>query len=101
MNLDRELRSALERDRPSPGFSGRVMSHIRRENERERSRSHPRTWLRTAAALVLVTGFALGMEHQLEQKRRRQLAEQQLQTALQITASKLDKARHSVLDPRQ
>lgn len=95
MNLDRELEAALARQEPDAGFSSRVMHRIQTDRFQRPGRT---SWLRGAAALVLISALGAGVNHQLEQRRQRELAHAQLQTALRITSSKLDLARRNVLD---
>ena len=96
MNLDHHLRHALERESPDAGFSGRVMNRVRAERTRRRT-SHGPALLRSAAALILVAGIATGVHHRIEQRRQHELARIQIESALRITASKLDIARRGVL----
>ncbi len=56
--LDEELKRALAREDPSPGFAGRVVGRTRRK-----AMAMPR-WFAAAAALILVAGGGYGYRWQ-------------------------------------
>ena len=91
MNLDEELKAALRREDPSPGFAQRVVA-------RTRSKPRPRwamprlIWASAIAAMVVV-GFA-GLSQYREKKAER--AGHQAVLALRIAAEKLNMARDKV-----
>ena len=96
MNLDDELRSALKRREPDPGFLERVLARTQ-EPAAARSRSW-REWLAglrpgsrlvwaTASVLVMVLLVSSGMEYR--RRRQGELAKEQLMLALEIASSKL------------
>ena len=92
MNLEDDLRAALRREDPSPGFAQRVVT-------RAKSNPAPRSWFpkmmwATALAAMLVIGFAAVSEYR-EKKAER--AGREAVLALRITAEKLNSARDKVL----
>ena len=92
MNLEDELRAALRRDNPSPGFAERVVS---------RATSTPRSnrpffrmaWAAAIAAIVVV-GLAGIYEYRQVQAER---AGRDAVIALRVAADKLNTARDKVL----
>ena len=92
MNLDEELRTALRREDPSPGFAHRVVA--RAHFKPERSRFSFRMMWATAVASLLVIGVAGTYEYrQMEAER----ASRDAVLALRIAADKLNLARDRVL----
>ena len=92
MNLDDELRAALRREDPSPGFAQRVVA-------RAKFKPAPHSWFpkmmwATALAAMLVIGFGAMSEYR-EKKAER--AGRETLLALRITAEKLNSARDKVL----
>jgi len=84
--LERELRQALERKDPPPGFAGRVARAARLDNAAPKGRvvRMPLRWLPAAAAVLLIAGGAAYREH------RGQLAKQRVMLAVRITAGQLN-----------
>jgi len=89
--LERELRQALERKDPPPGFAGRVARAARLDNAAPKGRVVrmplrwlPLRWLPAAAAVLLIAGGAAYREH------RGQLAKQRVMLAVRITAGQLN-----------
>ncbi len=79
--LEQELKQALERKEPSPGFAAGVAAAARRR----RLFAMPR-WIPAAAAIVIVAGgSAAYREYQ------GQLAKQRVMEAVRITAGKLNR----------
>ena len=80
--LDDELRIALQRTDPPPGFAARVLAQA------EIRSSRCRWWTAAIAAALLLAG---GLEFERERRIRAQgeLAKQQVLLALRITGSKL------------
>lgn len=109
MNLDRELRRALRRREPPPGFEQRVLQAIHARERRSplqaalsqvRRLLTPRVYA-PALAAVAVLLFVTGQVR--EQRRQRALAEeagQQAVYALELAASKLTYAQQKALEPR-
>ena len=93
MNIEDELRAALRREDPPPGFAQRVVA-------RTRSKPTPRwamprlIWAWAIAAVVVVVGFT-GMSEYREKKAER--AGHQAVLALQIAAEKLNMTRDKVV----
>jgi hypothetical protein len=97
MNLDRDLKRALRRERPAPGLAERVLARV--EHERVAARpSWPRTWRAVAASFLLtavVGGFAA---HEAAQRRRAEgeKAAEQVLVAMRIAGEKVRHAQHAV-----
>ena len=89
-DLERELRSALRREEPSPEFRARVMARVE-----ERAPWWKFSWgqMRWAAAVTLAVAVVVGvpMYREVEQRRRAEgeEARQQVVTALRIAGSKV------------
>lgn len=86
--LEQELRRALARKEPAPGFARRVLAAARR-------RRAPR-WLAIAAALIVLTGG--GLEYRQYQGMR---AKQQVLTALRLAGEKLNRVQTQVMEVGQ
>jgi hypothetical protein len=86
-DFERELRQAVQRRTAPPGVKRRVME---RKGAR-RAQSRVVWWQRLAASVVLVgaAGGALAW-HNAEQKRKGEVAKQQVFTALRITNHALE-----------
>ena len=115
-----DLKKALRRKDPGPGFTQRVMARIGQEQEAGVSESTTRAklpWWRwtlqshpalagTLAALVLIVGSGLGyQQYQRVQQQRRveaqkaELAKEQVVQALKITNAKLSHVFRRVSEP--
>ncbi|MBZ5676477.1 MAG: hypothetical protein LAP61_19750 [Acidobacteriia bacterium] len=92
MNLEDELRAALRRDNPSPGFAERVVA--RAQSSARPARAIPRMMWAAAIAALLVIGFSTAYEYR-EMKAER--ASRDAVVALRIAADKLNIARERVL----
>ena len=88
MNLETELKAALQRQNPSPGFANRVVAAAV-----PRKRTPVAVWA-LAMAAILVAGVAIRYEYQ---QRRAEHATEQTLLALRITSEKLNVARAKVL----
>lgn len=88
MNLETELKAALRRQNPGPGFANRVAAAAA-----PRKRTPIAVWA-AAMAAMLVAGVALHNEYQ---QRRAERATEQVMLALRITSEKLNVARAKVL----
>jgi cytoskeletal protein RodZ len=96
MNLDEELRAALRREEPSPGFARRVT--VQAQSSAKASRSFPRMMWAAAMAALLVIGFSAMYEYrQADQQRKAERAGHDAVLALRITAAKLNSARERVI----
>ena len=92
--LDDELRKALRREDPPAGFAERVM---RRVKEQQPTRQAPVTqpsFMRWAAAAVLVAALGGGYQYRAVQKAREErargeAAKEQVMQALRIAGAKL------------
>jgi hypothetical protein len=90
--MDNELKAALRRKEPPPGFTERVLAAIDRDDPtaaRPPRRGH---WRAVAAAALLVIGLGGGEAVRIAR------AKQQMLTALHITGAKLHDARNHVND---
>lgn len=90
MNLEEQLKLALQRKEPPPGFRNRVLAATRRP------RRHPYRSLAAAALLTLLVGGTTA--HYIEQRREGERAKEQVLLALRITSHKLRDTREHVLD---
>jgi hypothetical protein len=88
MNLETELKAALKRQNPGPGFANRVVAATV-----PRKRTPMAVWA-AAMAAMLVAGVAINTEYQ---HRRAERAGEQVMLALRITSEKLNAARAKVL----
>jgi len=80
-DLELQLRTALARKQPPPGFEARTVARTRR--------TPVRTWVSLALAATLLVTFAAAGIHRVREQRRAEEAKQQLMLALQITSEKL------------
>jgi hypothetical protein len=80
--LDDELRFALGRVEPSPGFSGRVLAGVG-------PRRAARPWWPAAIAAAVLLAAGVEFEHQRRLRIEGEQAKGQVMLALQITGSKL------------
>ncbi|HYW45775.1 MAG TPA: hypothetical protein VE959_23120 [Bryobacteraceae bacterium] len=88
--LEQELKHALARKDPPPGFAARV----RRAAGRSRVFTMPR-WMAATAALLVVTGAGIGWrEH------RGRVAKEQVMMAVRITAVQLNRIQTRVREVR-
>jgi len=92
MNLDDELRAALRRDSPSPGFAMRVVAKA--QSSRVPNASIRRLVWATALAAMLVIGFTTTYEYRQMKAER---AGRDAVMALRIASEKLNLARDRVL----
>jgi hypothetical protein len=94
--LEEELKKALQRVEPPPGFAQRVLAKAaKREQEGKRTARFWFAWLApaglrwaSAAALCLVLASS-GLLYRHEERKRGEAAKEQLMLALRITSSKL------------
>jgi anti-sigma-K factor RskA len=102
MNLDRDLKRALRRQAPDPGFAGRVLQRIETEERRSRlsgqaARVHSSRWWRAAAASVMLVVLGGGYAaHEYQQRREGEKAREQVLQALQIAGAKVRYAQEEV-----
>jgi hypothetical protein len=88
MNLENELKAALRKQNPSPGFAERVV-----QAAVPRKRTPMAVWA-AAMAAMLVAGVVIRQDYQQKQAER---ATEQVMLALRITSEKLNMARNMVL----
>ena len=80
-DLELQLRAALSRQEPPPGFAQRTI---------ERTRRRPvRTWAPLALAATLLVAFSAAGIHRVTEQRRAEETKRQLMLALEITSQKL------------
>jgi hypothetical protein len=90
MDLERDLRSALRRKDPPPGFAGRVMARI----EPRQVKKAPPRWVPWAAAAALLVSAGGGAMYRHEQQRvQGEQAKEQILLALRITGTQLEHVR--------
>ena len=99
MDLDRELRRALARKSPAPGFAGRVLKRIERRAD---SQVRPGAGLRTrptlaaAASLALVAITALFGAWGMHRHTQGERAREQVLLAMRIAGTKVHAAQEHV-----
>ena len=91
-NMDDELRNALRREEPPPGFADRVLQ--RAEHGPFERRQAGRPFVRWAAAAAVVAALAGGFQYRAvqqarEERLRGEAAKEQVVQALRIAGSKL------------
>lgn len=98
MNLEDDLKRALRRERPVPGFSSRVLSRIGNGDiPQGMTRRRPR-WHAVAASLTLTAILGGWGAHAIHERRQEEgeRARQQVLVALQIAGEKVRYAQHEV-----
>ena len=96
MNLERELKDALERKSPPPGFAESVMKKIRQEGQAPLPVRHANRWRAVAAATLLTAVIGGWAAHQAAERREGERAKEEVLLALRITSEKLSDAREHV-----
>lgn len=92
MNLERDLKRALHRESPAPGFAGRVLDRIEREERRRKP-----VWWRAIAASVTLTAILGGWAaHEVRERREGERAKEQLLQAMRIAGEKVHYAQQEV-----
>ncbi len=94
MNLEDDLRRALRRESPAPGFASRVLQRIEREEAPKRHH-----WWRAVAASLTFTaliGGGIAYESHLRQVREGERAKEQVLLALRIAGEKVRYAQSEV-----
>jgi hypothetical protein len=104
MNLEDELKSALRRQEPPPGFTGRVLSaaHAPRTHQptwKERlALPLPRTKLYWATACVLACVLLAASGAEYRRRQQGELAKEQVVLAFRIAGEKLSFAQRKTLE---
>lgn len=92
MNLEDDLRRALRRESPAPGFASRVLRRIERGEAPKR-----RQWWRAVAASLTLTAVLGGWgAHEIHQRRAGEQAKEQVLLALRIAGEKVRYAQTEV-----
>ena len=92
MNLDHDLKRALRRESPAPGFAGRVLARIEQPEARKRP-----VWWRAAAASVTLAAVLGGYgAHKVAERRAEEQAAEQVLLAMQIASEKVRYAQQEV-----
>ncbi len=93
MTLENDLRRALRRESPAPGFASRVLSRIDAE---EAGRPVFRWWRAAAASVTLAALLGGYATHKVAEHRRGELAKEQVLTAMRIAGEKVAYAKQEV-----
>ena len=92
MNLDSDLKRALQRESPPPGFAGRVLLRIEEPEARKRP-----VWWRAAAASVTLAAVLGGYgAYRIAERRQEEQAAEQVLLAMQIASEKVRYAQQEV-----
>jgi hypothetical protein len=92
MNLEHDLKRALRRESPAPGFAGRVLSRIEQPEVRKR----PIWWRAAAASVTLATLLGGYGAHKVAERREQEKAAEQVMLAMQIAGEKVRYAQQEV-----
>ena len=92
MELEEQLKSALARKKPSPGFSDRVIHEL---NRGPRTEDRGRLSWRVAAAIILLIGGGW-TARQIAERRAGERAREEVLLALHIAGSKVHYAQTQV-----
>lgn len=100
MNLEEQLKLALQRKEPPPGFRDRVLATCDAGSPTRAVRrvGEPALHRRLAAAALLTLLIGGTTAHYIEQRREGERAKEQVLLALRITSHKLRDTREHVLD---
>jgi hypothetical protein len=92
MNLEHDLKRALRRESPAPGFAGRVLARIEQPEIRKRP-----VWWRAAAASVTLAALLGGYgAHKVAERRQEERAAEQVLLAMRIAGEKVRYAQQEV-----
>ena len=95
MELEHELKAALARKEPDPGFANQVMDAVRREKQISRSERRPWRALAAAATLIAVLG-GVAAQQAAQRRAEGERAQEEVLLALRITSEKLRTAQDHV-----
>jgi hypothetical protein len=95
MNLEHDLKRALQRESPAPGFAGRVMQRIEREESQMR-RTRPFRWRAIAASVTLTALIGGWAAHSVHERIEGERAKEQLILAMRIAGEKVHYAQQEV-----
>jgi len=88
--FERDLREALRRKEPPPGFAGRVIARAREVDERREARALWKwSWRWSAAVAVVVMLLAGGSLYQVRRHQEAERSKDQLLLALRLTGAKV------------
>jgi hypothetical protein len=93
MNLEHDLKRALRRESPAPGFAGRVLSRIEQPPQ---VRKRPVWWRAAAASVTLATLLGGYGAHKVAERREQEKAAEQVLLAMQIAGEKVRYAQQEV-----
>ena len=92
MTLENDLKRALRRQAPAPGFAERVMQRLEEKEKPKR-----RVWWRAAAASVTLAALLGGYAtHRVVERQRGERAKEQVLTAMRIAGEKVRYAQQEV-----
>lgn len=94
MSLEDDLKRALRRQAPAPGFAGRVMQRI--DHQTAEKRRQPVWWRAAAASLTLAAILGGYATHRVAEHRRGERAKEQVLTAMRIAGEKVRYAQQEV-----
>jgi hypothetical protein len=93
MNLDNDLKRALQRESPAPGFAERVLARI---DARPEPRKRPVWWRAAAASVTLATLLGGYTTYKVVEHRRGERAKEQVLLAMKIASEKVSYAQREV-----
>jgi hypothetical protein len=95
MNLEDDLRRAMRRESPAPGFASRVLQRIEREQTPRPTRN---PWRTVAASLTLTAILGGWGAHAVHERRQAEgeRAREQVLLAMRIAGQKVRYAQHEV-----
>jgi hypothetical protein len=94
MNIDDELRHALQRESPPDGFRDRLMQRV---TAAARPKPASSRWRVAAAVMLLTTGTIGGITmHHIERQRQGERAREQVMLALHIAGKKVNYVRDTL-----
>ncbi|MDP9192901.1 MAG: hypothetical protein M3P06_14460 [Acidobacteriota bacterium] len=97
MTLENDLKHALRRQAPAPGFAGRVMERLHLQETIEVQHPTRPVWWRAAAASVTLAALLGGYAtHRVAENRRGERAKEQVLEAIRIAGEKVRYAQQEV-----